>query len=161
MFIPLEELLLGDLMEKSVKEIDAQVHMIEMITLFWLFFLSAAFVIQLQVPDTNPIASDAALLIAAEDAHALASAEVDENGTSIMSSYLVEEERVQVCTMLLDSLPETVTGNCWLAVDAEPMKREGVGEIPPGQSLTVMHLHSVEGHLWTVGLQVWHIGSGA
>ena len=96
MFIPLEELLLGDLMEKSVKEIDAQVHMIEMITLFWLFFLSAAFVIQLQVPDTNPIASDAALLIAAEDAHALASAEVDENGTSIMNSYLVEEERVQV-----------------------------------------------------------------
>ena len=60
-----------------------------------------------------------------------------------------------------DNLPETVTGNCWLAVDAEPMEREGSGEIPPGQSLTVMHLHSIEGHLWTVGLQVWHIGSGA
>ncbi len=148
-------------MEYPAKKTDAQVHMIEMITLFWLFFLCAAFVIQLQVPDTNPIASDAALLIAAEDAHALASAEINENGTSVIEGYLAAEERVEACTMLLNNLPDTVTGNCWLAVDAESMVREGVGEIPPGQSLTVMHLHSIEGHLWTVGLQVWHIGSGA
>ena len=149
------------MMEESAKSTNAQVHMIEMITLFWLFFLCAAFVIQLQVPDTNPIASDAALLVAAEDAHALASAEIDLNGTSIMDSYLAADQRVEACTFLLNNLPETVTGNCWLAVDAEPMEREGIGEIPPGQSLTVMHLHSIEGHLWTVGLQVWHIGSGA
>ncbi len=148
-------------MEKSAKSTDAQVHMIEMITLFWLFFLCAAFVIQLQVPDTNPIASDSALLIAAEDAHALASAEIDENGNFTMTTHLAAEEREEACAILLNSLPETVTGNCWLAVDAEPMGREGIGEIPPGQSLTVMHLHSVNGHLWTIGLQVWHIGSGA
>ena len=98
---------------------------------------------------------------AAEDAHTLASAEIDLNGTSIMDSYLAADQRVEACTFLLNNLPETVTGNCWLAVDAEPMEREGIGEIPPGQSLTVMHLHSIEGHLWTVGLQVWHIGSGA
>ncbi len=149
------------MMENKAKGENAQVHMIEMITLFWLFFLSAAFVIQLQVPDTNPIASDAALLLAAEDAHSLASAETDSNGTYILSSYLAAEEREEACTILIDSLPDTVTGNCWLAVNAEPMERAGEGEIPPGQSLTVMHLHSIEGQIWTVGLQVWHIGSGA
>ena len=148
-------------MEIPVKQENAQVHMIEMITLFWLFFLCAAFVIQLQVPDTNPIASDAALLIAAEDAHALAFSETDIDGTSILNSHLASEERFEACTLLIESLPDTVTGNCWLGVDAEPMQREGAGEIPPGQSLTVMHLHSIEGHLWTVGLQVWHIGGGA
>ena len=71
------------------------------------------------------------LLVAAEDAHTLASAEVDQNGTLMMNSHLAADERVEACTILLDNLPETVTGNCWLAVDAEPMEREGIGEIPP------------------------------
>ncbi|MBI31759.1 MAG: hypothetical protein CMB72_04115 [Euryarchaeota archaeon] len=148
-------------MENKEREENAQVHMIEMITLFWLFFLCAAFVIQLQVPDTNPIASDAALLIAAEDAHSLASAETDSNGDSIIGSHLAADERHEACTLLIENLPDTVTGNCWLGVDAQAMERAGEGEIPPAQSLTVMHLHSIEGKIWTVGLQVWHIGSGA
>ena len=47
---------------------NAQVHVLEMLTLFWLFFMSATFIIQLQVPDPVSPASDASLQFAAEDA---------------------------------------------------------------------------------------------
>ena len=67
--------------------------MIEMITLFWLFFLAAAFVIQLQVPDTNAIASDASLRLAAEDAHLLSGAVVDDDGASILENHLEADRR--------------------------------------------------------------------
>ena len=143
------------------REDSAQVHMIEMITLFWLFFLAAAFVIQLQVPDTNAIASDASLRLAAEDAHLLSSAIVDDDGVSILESHLEADRRDEACALILEQLPETVTGNCWLAVDSGTMTRAGAAEIPPAQTLSVMHLKHVDGHLWTIGVQVWHIGGGA
>ena len=73
-------------MKHLFRDDSAQVHMIEMITLFWLFFLAAAFVIQLQVPDTNAIASDASLRLAAEDAHLLSVAIVDEDGSSTLEN---------------------------------------------------------------------------
>ena len=36
----------------------AQVHILEMITLFWLFFMTATFILQLKVPDPTSPASD-------------------------------------------------------------------------------------------------------
>ena len=135
--------------------------MIEMITLFWLFFLAAAFVIQLQVPDTNAIASDASLRLAAEDAHLLSAAIVDDDGLPMLESHLEADRRDEACNLILEQLPETIAGNCWLAVDSGTMKRSGTAEIPPTQSLSVMHLKHVDGHLWTIGVQVWHIGGGS
>ena len=135
--------------------------MIEMITLFWLFFLAAAFVIQLQVPDTNAIASDASLRLAAEDAHLLSAAIVDDDGLPMLESHLEADRRDEACNLILEQLPGTITGNCWLAVDSGTMKRSGTAEIPPTQSLSVMHLKHVDGHLWTIGVQVWHIGGGS
>ena len=41
---------------------DAQVHILEMLTLFWLFFMSATFLIRIQVPDAPSVAHDAELL---------------------------------------------------------------------------------------------------
>ena len=147
-------------MKHLFREDSAQVHMIEMITLFWLFFLAAAFVIQLQVPDTNAIASDASLRLAAEDAHLLSGAIVDEDRSSSLEKHLEADRRNEACTLILEQLPKTVTGNCWLAVDSGAMERAGDAEIPPSQTLSVMHLKHVDGHLWTIGVQVWHIGGG-
>ena len=47
----------------------AQVHILEMITLFWLFFMTATFILQLKVPDPTSPASDGILDLAAEDAY--------------------------------------------------------------------------------------------
>ena len=41
----------------------AQVHILEMITLFWLFFMTATFILQLKVPDPTSPASDGICLL--------------------------------------------------------------------------------------------------
>ena len=50
------------------KDEDAQVHILEMLTLFWLFFMSATFLIRVNVPDARSVAIDASLEAAGEDA---------------------------------------------------------------------------------------------
>ena len=47
---------------------EAQVHILEMLTLFWLFFMSATFLIRVHVPDAPSVAHDASLEIAGDDA---------------------------------------------------------------------------------------------
>ena len=46
----------------------AQIHILEMLTLFWLFFMSATFLIQIQVPDSPSIAKDSSLELTGNDA---------------------------------------------------------------------------------------------
>ena len=45
---------------------DAQIHILEMLTLFWLFFMSATFLIRIDVPDARSVAHDASLEAAGE-----------------------------------------------------------------------------------------------
>ena len=46
----------------------AQIHILEMLTLFWLFFMTAAFLITVHVPDEVSISIDAEMKFAGEDA---------------------------------------------------------------------------------------------
>ena len=48
------------------KDEEAQVHILEMLTLFWLFFMSATFLIRVNVPDARSVAIDASLEYAGE-----------------------------------------------------------------------------------------------
>ena len=69
----------------------AQVHILEMITLFWLFFMTATFILQLKVPDPTSPASDGILDLAAEDAYdslAGATALDDTNHSSMLTEML-------------------------------------------------------------------------
>ena len=47
---------------------NAQIHILEMLTLFWLFFMTAAFLITVHVPDEMSISVDAEMKFAGEDA---------------------------------------------------------------------------------------------
>ena len=40
---------------------EAQIHILEMLTLFWLFFMSATFLIRVHVPDSASVALDSSL----------------------------------------------------------------------------------------------------
>ena len=51
-----------------IQDEEAQVHILEMLTLFWLFFMSATFLIRVHVPDAPSVAHDASLEIAGDDA---------------------------------------------------------------------------------------------
>ena len=142
----------------------AQVHILEMITLFWLFFMTATFILQLKVPDPTSPASDGILDLAAEDAYdslAGATAFDDANHSSMLTEMLSAGDEDATCQTMLDSLSASIRGNCWLAVDAGPLEPHGTVSEPEGRSLTIHHLVHEEGHVWTVSLQVWHTGGGA
>ncbi|MDP6325040.1 MAG: hypothetical protein QF722_04305 [Candidatus Thalassarchaeaceae archaeon] len=142
----------------------AQVHILEMITLFWLFFMTATFILQLKVPDPTSPASDGILDLAAEDAYdslAGATALDDGNHSSMLVEMLATEDEDTTCQAMLDSLSASIRGNCWLAIDAGPLEPHGDTSEPEGRSLTIHHLVHENGHVWTVSLQVWHTGGGA
>ena len=142
----------------------AQVHVLEMLTLFWLFFMSATFIIQIQVPDPVSPSSDASLQFAAEDAlvQVIAPAAVDSaNHTGRMGEMLAAGDLDVACNELLSSLPSSVHGNCWVARDGGPLARYGGGSTPLGRTLSVHELVHDQGVVWTVSVQVWHSGGGA
>ena len=142
----------------------AQVHILEMITLFWLFFMTATFILQLKVPDPTSPASDGILDLAAEDVYdslAGASALDDANYSSRLTEMLATENNDFTCQTMLDTLSASIRGNCWLAIDASPLEPHGVTSLPEGRSLTIHHLVYEGGNVWTVSIQVWHTGGGA
>ena len=151
-------------MRKPCQESGAQVHIIEMLTLFWLFFMTATFILQLKVPDPTSPASDGILDLAAEDAYdslAGASALDDSNYSSRLAEMLAVGDEDATCQSMLDTFSASIRGNCWLAVDAGPLEPHGSTSLPEGRSLTIHHLVHEEGHVWTVSLQVWHTGGAA
>ena len=142
----------------------AQVHILEMITLFWLFFMTATFILQLKVPDPTSPASDGILDLAAEDAYdslAGASALDATNHSSRLTEMLATGDNDATCQSMLDSFSASIRGNCWLALDAGPLEPHGSTSLPEGRSLTIHHLVHEDGHVWTVSLQVWHTGGAA
>jgi len=142
----------------------AQIHVLEMITLFWVFFMTAIFLLQLKVPDPTSPASDGTLDLAAEDAYeSLAGAPAVDAGThtSLLAEMLAAGDSDATCDAMLDTLPSSIRGNCRLAIDAGISEPHGLISNPEGRTLTIHHLIQVEGEVWTVSLQVWHTGGGA
>jgi hypothetical protein len=142
----------------------AQIHILEMITLFWLFFMTATFILQLKVPDPISPALDGTLDLAAEDAYdslAGATAVDAANHSSLLAEMLNAGDLDTTCDAMLDALPASIRGNCWLGVDAGALDSHGTESQPEGRSLTIHHLIHTEGEAWTVSLQVWHTGGGA
>lgn len=137
-----------------------QVHILEMVTLFWLFFMSAMFLIQIHIPDTTPIASDATLELAAEDTIQIGLAADAEGETydNRLVELLSENDREGACSLLLSGLSPTVDGECWLARNSESSAPHGDGIEPSGSSVTVHRLINVNSNSWTVSIDVWYKG---
>ena len=152
-------------MRRRLEDGDAagQVHILEMVTLFWLFFMTATFILQLKVPDPTSPASDGILDLAAEDAYnSLAgAAPADTNYSSRLSELLATEEADMVCQNMLDALRSSIRGNCWLAIDSGSLEPYGSVSKPEGRSLTIHHLVHENTNSWTVSLQVWHTGGSS
>ena len=139
-----------------------QVHILEMVTLFWLFFMSALFIIQIHIPDSASIAGDATLELTAEDAihRGLAEAAIGESADNRLVELLAAGDRQGACTLLLSGLSPTIDGECWLARNAEPSAPHGDGVEASGSSITVHRLLQVNSDAWTISLDVWYRGGG-
>ena len=97
---------------------EAQIHILEMLTLFWLFFMSATFLIRVHVPDSASVALDSSLEMAADDAirYGLGlEAEID--GENRLEELLASDDREGACELLQSAIAPGKEANCWLAKD--------------------------------------------
>ncbi len=142
----------------------AQIHVLEMLTLFWLFFMSAIFVLRIDVPDPPSAASDATLELSGEDAIRMARAEPATNlsiADSLLLEHLADRDLDSACNLILDGLGATVDGRCWLAMDGSASEVHGDSTSPLGRTETVHAMQQQGPHLWTISLDVWHRGGGS
>ena len=103
----------------------AQIHIFEMITLFWLFFMSALFVLRIHVPDPPTAAYDGTLAGAGEDAIRLALADEGGNDSTFIEALRIGDLDA-ACTDLQDGIPVvTVEANCWLTRNLRPQRHMG------------------------------------
>ena len=91
----------GNGVDKLRKDENAQIHILEMLTLFWLFFMSATFLIRIDVPDSPSIAHDSSLETAGESAflYGLGLEAVDE-GENRLTELLNNSEFNGACELL-------------------------------------------------------------
>ncbi|MDP6011189.1 MAG: hypothetical protein QF707_05295, partial [Candidatus Poseidoniaceae archaeon] len=118
----------------------AQIHVLEMLTLFWLFFMSAIFVLRIDVPDPPSAATDATLELSGEDAIRMARAELPLNSSaadSLLVEHLADRNLDSACDLILDGLGATVDGRCWLAMDGSASEVHGGSTSPLGRTETV------------------------
>jgi len=141
---------------------EGQIHVLEMLTLFWLFFMSAIFILRIEVPDPPSIAVDATLELSGEDALRMARAEVSNNSSfdSLLHEHLQNRNLDSACDLILEGLEATVDGRCWLAMDGSASQVYGSSTSPIGRTETVHSMLQQESHLWTISLDIWYRGGG-
>ena len=148
----------------SIERLEAQVHIFEMLTLFWLFFMSAIFLIQIDVPDSASISLDGGLEMGGQDALRMGISEspLDSNTHETrLGELLSERQNDQACNLVLESLPTSMDGNCWLAMNSASSNQFGSGGEPIGRTVAIHMLLQDSGEMWTITLNVWYKGGGA
>lgn len=139
----------------------AQIHILEMLTLFWLFFMTAAFLITVHVPDSNSISMDAELKFAGEDAInlALATSASSSEYESKLAEYLDQGMQDEACELIQGYIIGSVEANCWLSIDSATIQPYGEVATPGTNTVNTHAMVAVNGHIWTVSLGLWERGS--
>ena len=140
---------------------NAQIHILEMLTLFWLFFMTAAFLITVHVPDETSISRDAEMQFAGEDAInlGLATPAMESDHDSRLAELLAAGEEDKACELVQNYLASGVEANCWLAKDSATSQPYGEVATPGSSTVNSHGLVVVEDHLWTISLDLWERGS--
>ena len=133
-----------------------------MLTLFWLFFMSATFLIRVDVPDSTSVALDSSLEMAADDAIRYGlGLEAEIEGDSRLEELLANDAREEACELLQPAVAPGKEANCWLAKDSSVSTPHGTVGTPSGGTVAVHHLVVIGPYVWTVSLDVWARGGGA
>ena len=133
-----------------------------MLTLFWLFFMSATFLIRIDVPDDRSIAHDFSLESAGESAFQYGlGLDAEVSGENRISELLNNSQYDEACQLLQDAIQAGKQANCWLAKNSATSNPYGLVGTPSGFSVSIHHLVPVNGDAWTITLSVWNIGGGA
>ena len=120
---------------------NAQIHILEMLTLFWLFFMSATFLIRIDVPDSRSIAHDSSLETAGESALLYGlGLEAEVEGENRLSELLNNSQLDSACHLLQEAILAGNEGNCWLAKNSATSAPYGLVGTPSGNTVTVHRL---------------------
>ncbi len=140
---------------------NAQIHILEMLTLFWLFFMTAAFLITVHVPDEPSLSIDAEMQFAGEDAInlGLGTPSSDDNYDSRLAELLAAGQKDEACELVQNYLAIGTEANCWLAKDSGTSQPHGEVANPGSSTITVHGLVAADDHLWTISLDLWERGS--
>ena len=140
---------------------DAQVHILEMLTLFWLFFMTAAFLITVHVPDEVSISVDAEMQFAGEDAINLGLGTASEGSDydSRLAELLAAGQEDDACELVQNYLANGIEANCWLAKYSGTSQPHGEVATPGSSTVNAHSLVAVDDHLWTISLDLWERGS--
>ncbi len=140
---------------------NAQIHILEMLTLFWLFFMTAAFLITVHVPDEMSISVDAEMKFAGEDAInlGLATPAQSSDYDSRLAEMLASGQTDEACEMVQNYLANGIEANCWLAKDSGTLQPHGEVATPGSSTIAAHGMVAVDGHLWTITLDLWERGS--
>jgi hypothetical protein len=141
----------------------AQIHILEMLTLFWLFFMSAAFLIRVHVPDSPSISIDADKEFAGQDAinYGLGLDSIGGEYDSRLAELLAAGDEDGACELIQDAIASGIEANCWLAKDSGTSHPSGEIATPNGRTVTTHGLVEVDDHLWTISLDLWSRGGGS
>ena len=133
-----------------------------MLTLFWLFFMSATFLIRIDVPDSRSVAHDASLEAAGESVFQYGlGLDAEVTGENRLTELLSQSDYDGACTLLQDTLMTGKEANCWLAKNSATSNPYGLVGTPSGNTVTVHQLVAVDENVWTMSLTLWNIGGGA
>lgn len=141
---------------------NAQIHILEMLTLFWLFFMSATFLIRIDVPDSPSIAHDSSLETAGETAFLYGlglDAEIE--GDNRLTELLNNSDFGEACELLQDAIISGKDSNCWIAKNSATSSPYGLVGDPSGTTFAVHRLVVVNDIMWTITLDIWSTGGGA
>jgi hypothetical protein len=141
---------------------EAQIHILEMLTLFWLFFMSATFLIRVHGPDSPSVALDSSLEMAGDDAIRYGlGLEAEIEGENRLEELLADDNREAACELLQSAVAPGKEANCWLAKDSSVATPHGTVGSPSSGTVAVHHLVVIGPYVWTVTLDVWARGGGA
>ncbi|DAC56380.1 MAG TPA: hypothetical protein D7I07_07165 [Candidatus Poseidoniales archaeon] len=133
-----------------------------MLTLFWLFFMSATFLIRIDVPDARSVAHDTSLEAAGESVLQYGiGLEAEVSGENRLTELLSQSAYDDACILLQEALIAGKEANCWLAKNSATANPYGLVGTPSGNTVTVHHLITYSENVWTVSLTIWNIGGGA
>ena len=141
---------------------EAQIHILEMLTLFWLFLMSATFLIRVHVPDSPSVALDSSLEMAGDDAIRYGlGLEAEIEGENRLEELLADDNWEGACELLQSAVAPGKEANCWLAKDSSVATPHGTVGSPSSGTVAVHHLVVIGPYVWTVTLDVWARGGGA
>ena len=132
-----------------------------MLTLFWLFFMSATFLIRIDVPDARSVAHDTSLEAAGESVLQYGlGLDAEVSGENRLTELLSQSAYDDACMLLQEVLIAGKEANCWLAKNSATANPYGLVGTPSGNTVTVHQLITATDDVWTVSLTIWNIGGG-